>query len=314
MSTKRFDLLRAEDMESILQTLTNDLRLALLLVGGLLLIVIVLWEVVQRRKATRADAAYLRGPLGQARSLPVDDLAKSDPLLEPLRRESRGPASAEFMADRVEPTLTLPEIHVRDRLVEPPLVDFDEAMSSEDRGNSIPVLQHVAPEVPAPVVESSGTSERSPAPAETERASPKVALPKDSEPVIVALRVVAREGERFSGAALRQALQGEGFVHGEMEIFHRALADGRVLMSAASLTKPGNFDLTTMDSMRYLGINLFAVLPGPIAGRDAVDKLLSVGHTLAQRLRGNLLDSRGEALSEARLAEMRREAAAAGGG
>jgi FtsZ-interacting cell division protein ZipA len=85
-------------------------------------------------------------------------------------------------------------------------------------------------------------------------------------------------------------------------------------MSAASLTKPGNFDLTTMDSMRYLGINLFAVLPGPIAGRDAVDKLLSVGHTLAQRLRGNLLDSRGEALSEARLAEMRREAAAAGGG
>ena len=203
---------------------------------------------------------------------------------------------------------------LRDRLVEPPLVDFDEAVSAEDRGNSIPVIQAATSEVSASVVESSGISDVSPAPAEKERASPKVTLPKDSEPVIVALRVVAREGERFSGAALRQALQGEGFVHGEMEIFHRSLADGRVLMSAASLTKPGNFDLTTMDSMRYLGINLFAVLPGPIAGRDAVDKLLSVGHTLAQRLRGNLLDSRGQALSEARLAEMRREAAAAGGG
>jgi cell division protein ZipA len=139
-------------------------------------------------------------------------------------------------------------------------------------------------------------------------------LPKDSEPVIVALRVVARDGERFTGTALRQALQGEGFVHGDMAIFHRALADGRVLMSAASLTKPGSFDLATMDAMRYLGINLFVVLPGPVPGRDAVDKLLSVGHTISQRLKGNLLDSRGQTLTEARLAEMRREAAAAGGG
>lgn len=301
-------------MESILQTLTNDLRLALLLVGGLLLVVIVLWEVIQRRKAARADASHLRGPLGQSRSAPVDDLAESDPLLEPLRREPRESAVGESVGDRVEPTLTLPEIHVRDRLVEPPLVNFDEAVSSEDRGNSIPVIQNAATEIAQPSVEPSGISQQPQPSLEKERAAPKATLPKDAEPVIVALRVVSREGERFTGAALRQALQGEGFVHGEMDIFHRSLADGRVLMSAASLTKPGSFDLTTMDSMRYLGINLFVVLPGPIPGRDAVDKLLTVGHTLAQRLRGNLLDSRGQALSEARLAEMRREAAAAGGG
>jgi len=286
-------------MEAIVQTVTNDLRVALLLVGGVLLLVIVLWEVIQRRKAARADATHLRGPLGQVRSAKVDDLASGDPLLDPVRRESLEPSLAENApTDRLEPTLTLPEIHVRDRLSEPPLVDFDQAMTSEDRGNSIPVMQSVTPEPPATPVE---------------RAAPTVSLPKNTEPVIVALRVVAREGERLTGAALRQALQGEGFVHGEMEIFHRALADGRVLMSAASLTKPGSFDLTTMDSMRYLGINLFAVLPGPVSGRDAVDKLLSVGHTLAQRLRANLLDSRGQALTETRLAEMRREAASAGG-
>jgi FtsZ-interacting cell division protein ZipA len=52
------------------------------------------------------------------------------------------------------------------------------------------------------------------------------------------------------------------------------------------------------------------VLPGPLSGRETVDKLLLAGHTIAQRLRGDLLDSRGEALTEARLAEMRREAAA----
>jgi len=306
-------------MEDILQALTNDLRTALLLVGGVLVLVIVLWEVIQRRKAAKADSTHLRGPLGQDRAAATNELSQVDPLLEPARRESA--------EERLEPTLTLPEIHVRDRLVEPPLVDLDDAIGVQDRGTSIPVMQAERLEDDAAAVDERPVAgdERStesdyqpteavPSSAGAARAAPAMALPKDSEPVIVALRVVAREGERLTGAALRQALQGEGFVHGEMNIFHRALADGRVLMSAASLTKPGSFDLATMDSSRFLGINLFAVLPGPIAGRDAVDKLLSVGHTLAQRLRAQLLDSRGQPLTESRLAEMRREAAAAGGG
>jgi FtsZ-interacting cell division protein ZipA len=68
-----------------------------------------------------------------------------------------------------------------------------------------------------------------------------------------------------------------------------------------------------MDSLLYRGLNLFAVLPGPLTGRETVDKLLLTGHTIAQRLRGELQDSRGELLNEARLAEMRREAAASDG-
>jgi cell division protein ZipA len=313
-------------MESLLQTLTQDLRLALLSVGALLVVIIVVWELIQRRRAARADASHLRGPLGQERSAPVEALAQSDPLLEPVRRESQESVHDDGVAERVEPTLTLPEIHVRDRLVEPPLVDFDQAMSTKPRASSIPIMgspssigsigstNPMMSTASTVTVDTSMSAESTSAAAPNGRTAPSMTVPKDSEPVIVALRVVARDGERFTGTALRQALQGEGFVHGDMAIFHRALADGRVLMSAASLTKPGNFDLATMDAMRYLGINLFAVLPGPVPGRDAVDKLLSVGHTISQRLKGNLLDSRGQALTEARLAEMRREAAAAGGG
>ena len=70
-------------------------------------------------------------------------------------------------------------------------------------------------------------------------------------------------------------------------------------------------DYIEMDAASYRGLNLFAVLPGPLPGRDTVDKLLLSGHTIAQRLRGDLLDSLGEPLTESRLAEMRREAAAA---
>jgi cell division protein ZipA len=141
--------------------------------------------------------------------------------------------------------------------------------------------------------------------------TPQTASQDVPERRLVALRVVARNGERFTGTSVRQALQGEGFVHGDMAIFHRTAGDGRTLLSAASLTRPGSFDLASMDAASYRGLNLFAVLPGPLPGRDTVDKLLLSGHTIAQRLRGDLLDSLGEPLTESRLAEMRREAAAA---
>ncbi len=281
---------------AIIELLTADLRLALLLVGALLLIGIVVWEVVQRRRASKADAAHQAGPPS------VDPLLRSDELSEV----------------REDPSLTLPEMHVRDRLIEPTLVDFDAAIAKEP-SLGIPVLDSVT--LSDSVVEASSPTQPSiepapPAVAES-RAHEPVVLRRDWPPPeqqrIIGVRVIARNGERFTGVSLRQALLGEGFQHGELDIFHRPMSDGRVLLSAASLTKPGNFDLATMDSGLFLGLNLFAVLPGPLPGRDAVDKLLIAGHTLAQRLRGELRDARGEALTEARLTEMRREAAAGDG-
>lgn len=136
----------------------------------------------------------------------------------------------------------------------------------------------------------------------------RIEWPPEDQRRVIGLRIVGRGGERFTGASLRQALQGEGFVYGEMDIFHRPVSDGRVLMSAASLTQPGTFNLDTMDASLFRGLNLFAVLPGPLPGRDAVDKLLLVGHALAQRVRGDLQDGRGQPLTESRLAQMRLEA------
>ena len=284
-------------MEDVLNSLTGDLRVALLVLGGIVLLLIVLWEILQRGRAARADASRLRGPLGQAADADDEVLSRADP----LTRNDLVDRGESFAPTRTEPTLTLPEISAtRDRLVEPRLVDLDTARVEPGLGTDIPVMEDAA-------------AAAGPAPASPDPATPATTSPvtEEDELVIVGLRVVARGAERFGGASLRQALLGEGFVHGDMSIFHRQLADGRTLMSAASLTKPGNFDLATIDSSRFLGINLFAVLPGPMPGRDTVDKLLLAGHTLAQRLRGDLLDSKGQPLTEARLAEMRREAAAA---
>lgn len=323
-------------MEQLVTVITEDLRTALLLIGAVLVGGIILWEVLQRRRAKRAEQDFLKGPLGASRE----------------ESERGGAADPLFRAEtstREEPTLTLPEISTRDRLTEPPLIDLDVAMREPSTGQGLPLmhssvgatrLAEVETDAAASEVVQAPPTSEPPAPAQSSPAQssaaqpesaqsarelgqeaprpspsgpPRLELPNEDRRVIVALRVVARSGERFTGASLRQALQGEGFVHGDMAIFHRVMVDGRILLSAASLTKPGNFDLAIMDSSLFLGINVFAVLPGPLPGRDTVDKLLLAGHTLAQRLKGELQDSSGQPLTETRLAEMRREAAAAAG-
>jgi FtsZ-interacting cell division protein ZipA len=127
---------------------------------------------------------------------------------------------------------------------------------------------------------------------------------------VLAVRVLS-VGEKFSGRAVRQALSAEGFVLGKFEIFHKPGADGRALLSIASLNKPGTFDIQTIDMQRYSGLNLFAVLPGPLPGTAAVEELLASAQVLAQRLHGVLQDEQGAALTPARAAAMRNLAAAA---
>ncbi len=358
-------------MEQVWETLTGDLRLALLAVGALFLAALLIWEFLQRRRARRAEETHIAGAYGQSRH---GSGPSRDPLLEgrsagdaagsgedaaaswsddgfvdgvgPVReiplgsQEAAAPAGA---GGRREPTFSLPQVAVRDRLAEPRVVDIESAIGTPADGAGLLVVDSVTlsddlsraqspfapapPETPeaapawvepvaaatvdaAPPPSSESASPAPPAPA-TPSPAPQTAPQVESERRIVALRVVARNGERFTGTSVRQALQGEGFVHGDMQIFHRTAGDGRALLSAASLTRPGSFDLATMDAALYRGLNLFAVLPGPLPARDTVDKLLLSRHTLAQRLRGDLLDSRGEPLTESRLAEMRREAAAA---
>jgi cell division protein ZipA len=313
-------------VQDLINTLTSDLRLSLLVLGATVIVILILWELVQRWRARKADAEHHSGPddvedvlIGETPSQSTSQRAAIDEL-DSGRGESRS----------AEPEMDLPGLSARDDFddrwasalspqspraeVQQTEARLTETRQTETRQTEIPQEEELpdegvigaAREVSAGP-ESATFSEPTLPPEET---APRVRIewPPEDQRRVVGLRVVGKGGERFTGASLRQALQGEGFVHGEMDIFHRPVADGRVLMSAASLTQPGTFNLDTMDASLFRGLNLFAVLPGPIAGRDAVDKLLLVGHTLAQRVRGELQDSRGQALTESRLAEMRREA------
>jgi cell division protein ZipA len=134
---------------------------------------------------------------------------------------------------------------------------------------------------------------------------PIVEWPPDDLRRVVALRLVAPPPDRLAGRALRLALAAEGFVLGKFSIFHKPDDSGRAVLSAASLSKPGTFDMATMDTQRYGGLSLFAVLPGPSSPTQAFDELLATARNLNERLHGALQDERGGPLTPTRIASLR---------
>ena len=129
--------------------------------------------------------------------------------------------------------------------------------------------------------------------------------PDDSERRIVTLRVIPRVEARFQGRGLRQAFSAAGFWHGPLDIYHLPDEEGRVVVSAAALAQPGTFDPSIMDSQRFSGLNLFAVLPGPKPERETFDELVHAARQLAERLDGTLADQHGEELTPQRISRLR---------
>jgi cell division protein ZipA len=137
------------------------------------------------------------------------------------------------------------------------------------------------------------------------REPPLLEWPPEDQRKLLSLRLVARPPERFQGRLVRQALAAEGFVLGPLDIFHKPDAQNRSVLSAASLTKPGTFDLETMDTQRYAGLSLFAVLPGPRSAQKAFEDLLTTARMLNERLEGALQDDRGGPLTPTRIQILR---------
>jgi len=123
---------------------------------------------------------------------------------------------------------------------------------------------------------------------------------------IVALRLVAA-GERWNGSELRAALEAEGLSFGPYSIFHREREDGKSLFYVASMVEPGSFDLQSMDEQDFPGVSLFGVVPGPLDAPSTFDLVLSVGRSLAERMKGQLQDEQGSTLTAQRILNLREE-------
>jgi cell division protein ZipA len=290
-----------------------ELRWTLLILGVIFVAALAWWERRRPHQASR-QAPYIGA--GEPRPAP-----NSEPSWGPDIEASNPRAGR-------DPTLTLPEIRVREREPTPPRdlpvveipgdsmvgphvgVDPDpveEEFTDEEVEAEEPEVAEAAVGsmvADAPAAEPEVTAPEPPPPI-THTEPPIVEWPPEEQRTLVALRLVARPPERFQGRAVRQALAAEGFVLGALDIFHKPDAQNRAVLSAASLTKPGTFDLETMDTQRFVGLNLFAVLPGPRSPQRAFEDLLLTARMLNERLEGALQDERGGPLTPTRIQAIR---------
>jgi cell division protein ZipA len=254
-----------------------ELRWTLLIIGVLFIVVLALWERRRPHQASRQAPHIGEEPRPVVtESWAADSTAREPALILPeIRTDARSPA-APVHVDR-EPTSPkeLPVVEIPD----------------EDVGQVVIVEQpQPAPELPPPP---------------TEIPKPIVEWPPEDQRTIVSLRLVARPPERFRGHLLRQALAAEGFLYGDFEIFHKPDANNRAVLSASNLSKPGTFDLETMDTQRFIGLSLIAVLPGPRSPQKAFEDLLVTARMLNERLEGALQDHKGGPLTPMRIQALR---------
>ncbi len=124
---------------------------------------------------------------------------------------------------------------------------------------------------------------------------------------IIAVRLIGRDGQRVEGRDLKVALGSEGLEFGRYSIYHRVVEGGRPLYSVASLVEPGSFDPTQMETLRFPGISLFAVFPGPLPAPQCFDELLATARRLADRLGATLQDDSGSSLTGQRVLSIRED-------
>ena len=305
----------------------SELRWALLILGAVFILALVFWE---RRRPRQASGLLERASLRESAVESPPRQVREPPLTLPEIR-AREPMVARglpVVAEREEAAAPTPEAEAPPVAAEPGAPwDTEETMEPHSADDAEPSAQPEDSEA----WNSDAPEEAFQEPDEAERecagaaagsealpglppAAPMVVdWPAEHERHILALRLVAPLPERFAGRSLRQALAAEGFLLGQFAIFHKPDDEHRAVLSAASLTRPGTFDMETMDSQHYGGLSLFAVLPGPKPPGQAFDELVFAARNLNERLHGVLQDEQGTPLTPARIAQLREHLRAGAG-
>ena len=311
----------------------SQLRWALLIVGVVFIVLLAWWE---RRRPRQASGALERASPRESTAELPPRLVREPPLTLPEMRVREPLATRELpvvAATRVE--VSLPVLEPAARGTSGGLAAADELSTTaelraldeldgaalhglagqivDEAADEPAAMPPTLAEAPDPALEAAVATDE---PAQPPREGlPEliadtalvVDWPPEHERRILALRLVARQRERFAGRSLRQALAAEGFLLGQFAIFHKPDDERRAVLSAASLTRPGTFDMETMDSQHYGGLSLFAVLPGPKSPPQAFDELVFAARNLNERLDGVLQDEQGTPLTPARIAQLREQ-------
>lgn len=304
----------------------DQLRLILLIVGVLLIAGIFVWELYKRRvQERRREQLFAHLDANERSPFPGESLLGDIGQVDPFDvaagvhgRRSLDDAASSGENDEQAAALAGYDID-EDFPGEPP---EEITQTPQRRDRAAPATDEVEAEPDDALVRLSGLAARRDAPEQLDLAGLDLTAParksedssapragakvrsgegerrsptaESSEELHIVMTVMARTGERFSGDALRHALERAELYHGDMNIFHRHEQPrdptSPTLFSVANVLAPGYFEPERMDTLTSPGIAMFMRLPGPERPVDAFQQMLDAAKTVAEDLDGTLCD------------------------
>ncbi|TDG13899.1 cell division protein ZipA [Seongchinamella unica] len=140
--------------------------------------------------------------------------------------------------------------------------------------------------------------------------SPPGRLPRDVDPEVFMLNVVARDARGFKGEDILHILLACDLRFGDMNFFHRhefEAGKGAIQFSVANMMQPGVFDIDNMADFNTPGLVFFLTLPGPEDMMKAFDYMLETAQAVARNLGGDVLDESRSVLTKQTLEHSRQQ-------
>ena len=240
-------------------------------------------DIIKATHKSAAEAAEREATAAAARA------PKKPPASKPAS-PARPARAAKSAPDRDEVEL-VEGFSGADKDAEPTTLDWLEDMGATDE--------------PAQACAAGEGTDRAPAPA-----SDPGRLPRDIDPEVFMLNVVARSREGFRGEDILHILLACDLRFGDMNFFHRhefEAGRGAIQFSVANMMQPGVFDIDRMGDLATPGLVFFVTLPGPEDMMKAFDYMLETAQAVARNLEGDVLDEARNPLSKQSLEHSRQQ-------
>jgi cell division protein ZipA len=272
-----------------------------MVIAGVLLIFAVLLDAYRRvRNERNANVRMkLADPEGRVAAREVDlDWLKELPNggARVVSRAEEVSVAAEAQHATAEPVDTVPDVEQADIAVDD--VELVSGMNAVQEPENIDWLDGLdTEEVPA---QTGAVRERKELPR----------LPRQLDPEVFMLNVVARSPQGFNGGDILHILLACDLRFGDMSFFHRNEHEaglGAIQFSVANMMQPGVFDLDEMSDMNTPGLVFFLTLPGPEDMMQAFDYMLETAQAVARNLQGDVLDESRSAMTSQTLEHSRQK-------
>jgi len=199
----------------------------------------------------------------------------------------------------------LPPVHAESDEAIAPMTRSARTVIEPEPGDSLP--PPVRENKPAPTAAPAAAAEPPRAAVPPQRSAPRVVT--DPERVI-AMNVMALEGQRFAGDAIAAAAQRAGLELGMWSIYHYYpphSPESPPLFSMANMVKPGSFDPERMHEFNTVGLSLFMVPANDEHDLAAFDVMLAIVRQLASDLGGEVRDARRSVLTRQAIERLREQ-------